>query len=117
MSNKATMLKEIKQKMALEDSVSLGSTRMIAVSKSETQILEASKTLMLSSTRLQSLKEELSLVTKGLYSQAARPRLAEVSLSNLRIPLVWRQSDSDISERKQFAVFSIIRSESSRTEN
>ena len=104
------MLKEIKQRMALEDSVGLGSTRMIAASKSETQILEASKTLMLSGARLQSLKEELSLVSKDLHSQPVRSRLAEVSLSNLRIPLVWTQSSSDLSDqRKQFAVFCMIR--------
>ena len=109
-SNKTTMEKELRQKMYLEDSVSLGATRMIAVAKSETQIVEASKTLMLSSARLQSLKEEVSLVSKDLYSQTERSRLAEVSLSDLRIPLVWRQSDSDLCEKKQFAVFCMIRS-------
>ena len=108
-SNKSTREKEIKHKMSLEDSVSLGSTRLIAVSKSETQILEASKTLLLSCSRLQSLKEELSLVSKGLYSPPARPRLAEVSLSNLSIPLVWKQSESDLCEKKKFAVFCLIR--------
>ena len=108
-SSKSTREKEIKHKMSLEDSVSLGSTRLIAVSKSETQILEASKTLLLSSTRLQSLKEELSLVSKGLYNPPPRPRLAEVSLSNLSIPLVWKQSDPDLCEKKKFAVFCLIR--------
>ena len=92
----------------MEDSVSLGSTRLIAVSKSETQILEASKTLLLSCTRLTSLKEELSLVRKGLSNPPPRPRLAEVSLSNLSIPLVWRQSETDLCEKK-FAVFCLIR--------
>ena len=108
-SSKSTREKEIKNQMSLEDSVSLGSTRLIAVSKSETQILEASKTLLLSCTRLQSLKEELRLVSKGLYNPPVRPRLAEVSLSNLSIPLVWRQSESDLCEKKKFAVFCLIR--------
>ena len=108
-SSKSTMEKEIKHKMSLEDSVSLGSTRLIAVSKSETQILEASQTLLLSSTRLQSLKEELSLVKQGLYNPPARHRLAEVSLSNLSIPLVWKQSEPDLCEKKKFAVFCLIR--------
>ena len=109
-SNKTTLERELKQKMSLEDSVSLGATRMIAVSKSEIQILEASKTLMLSSSRIGSLKEELSLVRQDSHSQHERSRLAEVSLSDLRIPLVWRQSDTDLSEKKQFAVFCLIRS-------
>ena len=108
-ASKSTMEKEIKHKMSLEDSVSLGSTRLIAVSKSETQILEGSQTLLLSSSRLQSLKEELSLVRQGLYSPPARPRLAEVSLSNLSIPLVWKQSEPELCEKKKFAVFCLIR--------
>ena len=109
-SNKTTLERELKEKMVLEDSVSLGATRMIAVSKSETQILEASKTLLLSSSRMQGLKEELSLVRKDLHNPQERSRLAEVSLSDLRIPLVWRQSDSDLCQGKQFAVFCLIRS-------
>ena len=108
-SSKSTMEKEIKHKMSLEDSVSLGSTRLIAVSKSETQILEASKTLLLSSRRLHSLKEELSLVSEGLYNPPPRARSAEVSLSNLSIPLVWKQSEPDLCEKKKFAVFCLIR--------
>ena len=35
------------------------------MSKSETQIIESSKTLMLSCARLEGLKNELSQVTKG----------------------------------------------------
>ena len=108
-SSKSTREREIKHQMKLEDSVSLGSTRLIAVSKSETQILEASKTLLLSCRRLESLKEELSLVSKDLYKPPARPRLAEVSLSDLSIPLVWRESEPDLCERKKFAVFCLIR--------
>ena len=37
---------------------------MIAVSKTETQIIEASKTLFLACSRLETLKKELSLVNK-----------------------------------------------------
>ena len=53
---------------------------MLAVSKSETQIIESSKTLMLSCARLEGLKNELSLVTKGGYVRSKRSRLAECAI-------------------------------------
>ena len=63
--------------MKLEDSVGLGAARMLAVSKSEIQIIESSKTLMLSCARLEGLKNELSLITKGNYVRVKRSRMAE----------------------------------------
>ena len=85
--------------MILEDSVCLGAAKMIAVSKTETQIIEASKTLMLSHSRLEGLKKELSSVTKGIHVNGKRSRLAEVSLSDLRIPLAWTQERVAINTR------------------
>ena len=51
---------------------------MIAVSKTETQIIEASKTLFLACSRMESLKKELSLVSKGGLVNKKRSREAEV---------------------------------------
>ena len=84
--------------------------RMLAVSKSETQIIESSKTLMLSCARLEGLKNELSLVTKGSYVRSKRSRLAEVSLTDLRIPLAWRQSQDNLGDKRKFAIFCTVTS-------
>ena len=51
----------------MEDSVCLGAAKMIAVAKSETQVVEASKTLLLACTRLEGLKKELSKALRGTY--------------------------------------------------
>ena len=96
--------------MKLEDSVGLGAARMLAVSKSEIQIIESSKTLMLSCARLEGLKNELSLVTKGNFVRVKKSRKAEVNLTDLRIPLAWRQSQENLSDTRKFAIFCIVTS-------
>ena len=83
---------------------------MLAVSKSETQIIESSKTLILSCARLEGLKNELSLVTKGSYVRSKRSQLAEVSLTDLRIPLAWRQSQDNLGDKRKFAIFCTVTS-------
>jgi len=108
--NQQNMERELRRKMKLEDSVGLGAARMLAVSKSETQIIESSKTLMLSCARLEGLKNELSLVTKGNFVRVKRSRMAEVSLTDLRIPLAWRQSQENLSDRRKFAIFCSVTS-------
>ena len=110
---KAGLEKDIKIKISLEESVCLGSARLISASKSESQILEASKTLMLGCTRLETLKTELGRLSRSDWIAPDRSRLAEVSLSDLRIPLAWKQRDqiSDLAgDNKKFAVFCIVRS-------
>eukprot|EP00092_Neocalanus_flemingeri_P041723 GFUD01045444.1.p1 GENE.GFUD01045444.1~~GFUD01045444.1.p1 ORF type:complete len:466 (-),score=129.25 GFUD01045444.1:22-1419(-) len=109
---RAGLEREIKKKMSLEESVCLGSAKLISASKSESQILEASKTLLLGCSRLDTLRTELGLLTRGEWRNLQRSRLAEVSLSDLRIPLAWKQRDqlSEMGDNKKFAVFCIIRS-------
>ena len=102
--------KELRHKMILEDQVCLGSVKMIEVAKSETQVVEASKTMMLSYARLESLKKELSSVNKGANVSGKRSRQAEVSLTSLRIPLAWRQSEQNLSDKSKFAIFCTITS-------
>ena len=65
---------------------------------------------MLSCARLEGLKNELSLVTKGSYVRSKRSRLAEVSLTDLRIPLAWRQSQDNLGEKRKFAIFCTVTS-------
>ena len=109
---KAGLEKEIRKKISLEESLCLGSAKLISASKSESQILEASKNLMLGCTRLESLKTELGKMARTDWSKPARSRLAEVSVSDLRIPLAWKHRDhlTDMGDNKKFAVFCIVRS-------
>jgi len=110
---KTGLEKDIKKKIILEESVCLGSARLISASKSESQILEASKTLMLGCTRLETLKTELGRLSRTDWNTPDKARLAEVSLSDLRIPLAWKQRDhiSDLAgDNKKYAVFCIVRS-------
>ena len=104
------MERELRRKIKLEDSVSLEAERMLAASKSETQIIKSSKTLMLSRARLEGLKNELSLVTKGNFVRVKKSRKAEVSLTDLRIPLAWKQSQENLSDTRKFAIFCIVTS-------
>jgi len=106
--DKLLIEQELRQKMILEDSVCLGAAKMIAVSKTETQIIEASKTLMLSHSRLEGLKKELSSVTKGIHVNGKRSRLAEVSLSDLRIPLAWTQGET--TDKHKYVIFCTLSS-------
>jgi len=72
-------------------------------------VLEASKTLALSCARLEALKTELSAVSRGAAARAKRSRMAEVSLTDLRIPLAWRQqSEANLGDRKKFAIFCTV---------
>jgi len=61
---KTGLEKDLKKKIILEESVCLGSARLIIASKSESQILEASKALMLGCTRLETLKTELRRLSR-----------------------------------------------------
>ena len=98
----------LRRQIKLEDSVGLGAARLLAVSKSETQVVEASKSLMLSCARLEALKTELSVITRGSYVRPNKLRLAEVSLTELRIPLAWRDRDLSLGDGRRFAIFCTV---------
>jgi len=66
--------------------------------------------MMLSYARLESLKKELSSVNKGTHVPGKRSRQAEVSLTDLRIPLAWRHSEQNLSDKSKFAIFCTITS-------
>merc|ERR1719341_1164495 len=60
---RAGLEKEIKKKISLEESVCLGSAKLISASKCESQVLEASKTLLLGCSRLDALNTELGQIS------------------------------------------------------
>lgn len=88
-----------------------------------TQMLEAAKNLLTSNERMTGYMAELQRRKKerdagtGVASPAAKPPLStsattgKVSLSELRMPLMWRDSDhfKNKGDHRRFAVFCLVR--------
>ena len=107
------------QKIGVEQKLVEGTAKFLAASgKNEQQSLEAAKTLQVASLRVDMLKYELNKFRRGraspqLGKQCGKPSYAGVSLSDIRIPLVWRGRDANseegIKRAHKFAVFCIAR--------
>ena len=108
------MEKELMNKMKVEESVCQvwvnlsrisicltvpicqGIAKFLAACKNETQSLEAAKNLQLGQLRLDMLKFELNKLRRGRGSPVRKqgnPSYAAVSLSDIRLPLLWRPRD------------------------
>jgi len=106
--------KELRSKIEIEESVCKGTAKFISACKNESQALEASKNLLLSNMRVDMLKFELNKIRRGRGSPAIKqgnPSYAAVSLSDIRIPLLWRPKDhmQDTGDSRRFAIFCIAR--------
>ena len=107
------------EKIGVEQKLYDGTAKfLVAAGKNEQQSLEAAKTLQLARLRIDMLKYELNKFRRGraspqLGKQKGKPSYAAVSLSDIRIPLVWRRKDVGIDEggkrAHKFAVFCIAR--------
>ena len=83
------------------------------------QALEAAKRLQLGRLRHDMLKYELNKLKRGRGSPSnsavskdlARPSYAGVSLSDIRVPLMWKRKDhlKDVGDNRRFAVFCLAR--------
>ena len=82
--------------------------------------LEAAKRLRLSKTRMDMLKYELNKLKRGRGSPLcatiangtqSRPSYAGVSISDVRIPLMWKRKDhmKDMGDARRFAAFCLAR--------
>ena len=108
--------KELMSKIQVEESVCQGIVKFLNACKNETQSLEAAKNLQLGQLRVDMLKFELNKFRRGRGSPARKigilkhhsvivdssintqyfpgnPSYAAVSLSDIRIPLLWRPKD------------------------
>jgi len=106
--------KDLADKIRVEESVCKGIARFLSACKNETQCLEASKNLLLGQLRVDMLKFELNKLRRGRGSPARKqgnPSYAAVSLSDLRIPLLWSPKDhmQDTGDSRRFAMFLIAR--------
>lgn len=106
--------KEIQNKINIEESVCKGTAKFLAACKNQTQSLEAAKNLLLGNLRVDMLRFELNKLRRGRGSPAVKkgnPSYAAVSLSDIRIPLLWRPRDhmQDTGDSRKFSMFCIVR--------
>jgi len=106
--------KDLTEKIRIEESVCKGTAKFLTACKNESQCLEAAKNMLLGQLRVDMLKFELNKLRRGRGSPAVKkgnPSYAAVSLSDLRVPLLWRPRDhmQDTGDSRRFAVFLIAR--------
>lgn len=106
--------RDLSEKIRIEESVCKGTSRFLTACKNESQCLEAAKNLLVGQLRVDMLKFELNKLRRGRGSPAKKqgnPSYAAVSLSDLRVPLLWRPRDhmQDTGDSRRFAVFLIAR--------
>jgi len=106
--------KEIQNKIKIEESVCQGTAKFLTACKNPTQSLEAAKNLLLGNLRVDMLRFELNKLRRGRGSPVVKkgnPSYAAVSLSDIRIPLLWRPRDhmQDTGDSRKFAMFCIVR--------
>jgi len=106
--------KEIQNKIRIEESVCQGTAKFLTACKNQAQSLEAAKNLLLGNLRVDMLRFELNKLRRGRGSPVVKkgnPSYAAVSLSDIRIPLLWRPKDhmEDTGDNRRFAMFCIVR--------
>ncbi len=122
----AAQERRLKERVALEMSLIEGTAKFILACKSQGQVLEAAKTLLTARLRSEMLRFELNRLRRGRGTspppsaaavplgqggRRAGPSYASLSLSDVRIPLMWRRKDhiNDVGEQRRFAVFCVAR--------
>lgn len=122
---------DLEQKIDLEIKMREGSAKLLAAcnnpkaigytgnltSAQNTQILEAAKNLLTSNERMTAYMAELQRRKRdrneqiGKLSANKQKTTAKVSLSEIRMPLMWRDSDhfKNKGDHRRFAVFCLVR--------
>lgn len=105
---------DLEQKIELEIKMREGTTRLLAACRHQVQSLEAARSLLVSTERMSAYMDELQRrkhQSKTLNSHIIPPCTAKVSLSDLRMPLIWRDIDhfKNKGDHRRFAVFCLAR--------
>ncbi|KAK7792094.1 hypothetical protein R5R35_010717 [Gryllus longicercus] len=104
---------DLEQKIDLEIKMREGSTKLLAACRHQAQTLEAAKNLLTSNERMSAYMAELQRRKKDPPARplGTQPCLARVSLSDLRMPLIWRDTDhfKNKGDYRRFAVFCLAR--------
>ncbi|XP_043479506.1 rhotekin-like isoform X2 [Leptopilina heterotoma] len=98
---------DLEQKIEVEIKMREGSTRLLAASRHRAQCLEAAKALLTSNERMSTYMAELQRRKSSVQTVST----ARVSFSDLRVPLMWRDSDhfKNRGDYRRFAVFCLAR--------
>jgi len=115
---KTTQDQYLQQKIDYEIKMRDGTAKLLAASKHPQQMLEAAKNLLTSNTRMIAYMSELQRrktdeVMKKRSSQDGNqvPCKAKVSVSDIRIPLMWKDVDhfKNKGDHRRYAVFCILK--------
>ncbi|XP_059474461.1 rhotekin-like isoform X2 [Neocloeon triangulifer] len=101
---------DLEQKIELEIKMREGSAKLLAASKQQAQSLEAARSLLTSNERMSAYMAELQRRKRDPQLRNLQSR-ARVSLSELRMPLMWRGVDhfKNKGDYRRFAVFCLAR--------
>ncbi|XP_031842481.1 rhotekin isoform X2 [Nomia melanderi] len=103
---------DLERKIQLEVKMKEGSLRLLAAAKHPTQSLEAARALLTSSKRMSLYMVELQHRGTDTYlNKSTSKSTGRLSISDLRFPLMWRDSDhfKNRGDHRRFAVFCIAR--------
>lgn len=104
---------DLEQKIELEIKMREGATKLLTACKHQTQALEASKNLVMSNERMTAYLTELQKRKREIpkTNSAHRACSGRLSLSDLRIPLIWRDTDhfKNKGDYRRFAVFCLVK--------
>jgi len=102
---------ELEQKMEFEMKMREGTTRLLAACKHQTQSLQAAKSLLTSNERMTAYIAELHRKSREPPQVGWNGGKARVSLSDLRLPLMWRDTDhfKNKGDYRRFAVFCLAK--------
>ncbi|XP_046981351.1 rhotekin-like isoform X1 [Schistocerca americana] len=103
---------DLEQKIDLEIKMREGTTKLLAACRHQTQTLEAAKNLLTSNERMSAYMAELQRRKKERpQGFGVKPCTGRVSLSDVRMPLIWRDTDhfKNKGDYRRFAVFCLAR--------
>ncbi|KAJ8025607.1 Rhotekin-2 [Holothuria leucospilota] len=112
---------DIQQKIDLEIKMREGTRKLLAACKREVQSLEAAKSLLTSHARVLTYMGELQrrkteecldkFSTNGIEKGHLKPCKANVSISDIRIPLMWKNADHIMNkgDHNRYAVFCLLK--------
>ncbi|XP_078033502.1 rhotekin-2 [Augochlora pura] len=103
---------DLERKIDLEVKIKEGSSRLLAAARHPTQSLEAARALLISSKRMSIYTTELQhRDTDATLNTSISKTKGRLSISDLRFPLMWRDSDhfKNRGDHRRFAVFCLAR--------
>jgi len=102
---------DLEQKIEVEIKMREGTTKLLAACKHQSQSLEAAKSLLTSNERMSAYMAELQRRKRQPHIPRPLGSKARVCLSDLRMPLIWRDTDhfKNKGDYRRFAVFCLAK--------